>query len=115
MATPHVLDESEVRLGVAGGLLVVVLCAVCWTGTPDRDGILLTVTGLLSLTVTRWGGVLLGVTCWGLLTGFVTNRYGRLTFAPHDLVLLGVAVGVSVGAAHVSAGRHRAGRVAARR
>lgn len=97
------LDESEVRLGVAGGLLVVVLCAVCWTGVPDRDGIELTATALLSLTVTRWGGVLLGVTCWALLTGFVTHHDGRLTFAPHDLVLLAAALAVSVSAAQLSA------------
>lgn len=102
METHHVLEESGVRLGVAGGLLVVVLCVVCSTGVPDKDGIELLATALLALTVTRGGGVLLGVTSWALLTGFVTNRYGRLTFGPHDLVLLGVALAVSVGAAHLS-------------
>lgn len=103
MRTHHLLDESEVRLGVAGGLLVVVLCVVCWTGVPDRDGIELTATALLSLTVTRWGGVLLGVTCWALLTGFVTHHDARLTFARHDLLLLACSLALAVGAAQVSA------------
>jgi hypothetical protein len=104
------LEESGVRLGIAGGLLVVVLCALCWSGAPDKDGIELTATALLALTVTRWGGLLLGFTCWALLTGFVTNRFGRLTFTPHDLLLLGASVAVGIGAAQVSGLRVRAAR-----
>lgn len=105
MKTSHVLEEGEVRLGLAGGLLVVALLAVTLGGVPDADvrGILLTLTALLSLTVTRWGGLLLGVTCWALLTGFVTNRAGQLSLAPADLALLAASMVLAVGAAHVSA------------
>lgn len=107
MESHHLLDESGVRLGVAGALLVLVLCVVCWAGVPDKDGIELVATALLALTVTRGGGLLLGLTSWALLTGFVTNRYGRLTFSPHDLLLLAVSLTLGVGAAHVSGLRPR--------
>lgn len=99
------LEETEVRLGVAAGLLVVVLCAICWSGVPDRDGIELSATALLSLTVTPRGGALLGITCWALLTGFVTHRDGRLTFDAHDLLLMAAALAVGLGGATVSAVR----------
>lgn len=110
MQTHHVLDESGVRLGVAGALLVIVLCVVCWAGAPDKDGIELVATGLLALTVSRGGGLLLGITCWALVTGFVTNRFGQLTFGPHDLLLLAASVGLGVGAAHLSWLNTRAAR-----
>ena len=92
------------------GLLVVVLCVVCWAGVPDKDGIVPVATALLALTVTRGGGLLLGLTCWALLTGFVSNRFGQLTFRPHDLMLLALCLALGAGAAQLSGLNLRVGR-----
>ena len=44
---------------------------------------------------------LLGLVAWAYFTGFVTNRYGVLTFGAVDLVRLALLVGLG-GAAHWS-------------
>lgn len=105
---PHPLDQVEIRFGIAGGLVVLVLCAVRLAGLDDgyAFGLLLVTTVALSAAVNRRLAVLLGLSTWALCTGFLTNTYGVLTFSPRDLALMGELVATSLLISHLAAVAH---------
>lgn len=102
---PSLLTEPGVRLAVANGLVVLVLCLceVVRLGPDERIGAVLVAGGALAfglpLAMTVWTGVV----GWALVTGFVVNGLGTLTFTADDLVRLGCfAAGVPLLAALVA-------------
>jgi hypothetical protein len=79
--------EPGVRFGIANGLLVATMLAVsvAHLGPTATAWVSVVAAGLLGagLSLTMTG--LLGVIAWAWFTGFAENRFGELTFAPHDL------------------------------
>lgn len=106
---PHPLDQIEIRFGAGGGVLVltVVLARLARLDEPYAALLVLVVTAALATTVGRGRAVVLGMTGWALFTGFLVHRYGVLTLAPGDLLLLAVLTTVAVGGSVVG---HRPAR-----
>ena len=100
---PHPLDQVEIRFGIGGGVLVLTTVAARLAGLDEQYAALalLAVAAVLGATVGRVRAAVLGLTAWALLTGFVTHRYGVLTFAPSDLLLMTALVATAVGASSV--------------
>ena len=96
---PHPLDQVEIRFGIGGGVLVLTTLATRLAGLDEQYAAvaLLSVAAVLGATVGRVRAAVLGLTAWALLTGFVTHRYGTLTFAPPDLLLMAALVATAVG------------------
>ncbi|GAB7005020.1 hypothetical protein JCM18899A_24930 [Nocardioides sp. AN3] len=96
---PHPLDQVEIRFGIGGGVLVLAVIAARLAGLDEAYAalLLLGVCAVLGGTVGRGRAAVLGLTAWALVTGFVTHRYGVLTFAPSDLLLMLVLVVATVG------------------
>ena len=96
---PHPLDQVEIRFGIGGGVLVLTTLAARLADLDEQYAalLLLAVSAILGATVGRVRAAALGLTAWALLTGFVTNRYGALTFAPSDLLLMTALVATAVG------------------
>jgi hypothetical protein len=101
---PHPLDQVEIRFGIGAGGLVLAVIVARLAGLDEAPAavLLLGVTAALGATVGRGLAALLGLTAWALLTGFVTHRYGVLTFAPADLLLMAVLLASAVGASSVA-------------
>jgi hypothetical protein len=97
---PHPLDQVELRFGIGGGVLVVAVLLARLAALDEAYAALLvaSVAAVLGAVVGRGRAAVLGLTAWALLTGFVTHRYGLLTFTPSDLMLLALLVATSVGA-----------------
>ena len=104
-------DLDGVRLGAAGFVLLVVATVdhVLGWSVPVSYAVLTGVALLACPTLPRRHAALIGATCWCLLTGFVVNSGGQLTFSHHDLLRLLSLVGLSVGAASLGVARARAG------
>lgn len=101
MAERAITDEVEVRCGLGAGALLV-LTAVLVTAEPtagDGVALFLAATVLLSHPLDAPRALLLGLTGWGLATGFVINTAGDLTLAPWDLVRLAVFLLAAAGVA----------------
>lgn len=86
----HLREVSYLVLGCVG--LVVVTAASAMIG---GDPVPALVAELAVLVVATWGAGAAGTTllvaaAWGLLTGFVVNGYGELTFASSDIERLGL-------------------------
>jgi hypothetical protein len=82
-------EVSYLAIGCVG--LIGVTAASAMVG---GDGVSALVAELTVLVIAAWGAgavetTLLVAAAWGLLTGFVVNRYGELTFAPSDIANLG--------------------------
>jgi hypothetical protein len=98
-----VADLPEVRLGIAVAAAFVSATALhvthvqLWAGVTTM--LLVVTVGAAALPV-RFG-LCLGAAGWGLLTGFLVNSGGQLTFDGPDLQRLGLLV---VAGALVSAG-----------
>jgi hypothetical protein len=103
----EVWDQDGVRLGVAGGLAYVAMgvLVTAHVSAPAGVAVLLTVTALSSLALSRPAALLLGASGWALATGFLVNGLGALTFAADDLVRLGVYLSTAI----VLAGRWAGG------
>jgi hypothetical protein len=75
------------RFGLANGLLASTVLATAVAGLQTGQTELLTVVvaGLasvgLSVAMTAW----IATVAWALVTGFVENRYGELTFSQSDV------------------------------
>lgn len=95
-ATP--LSRPEVCFGMAGGTLLVA-AAVC-AALPLSGGygvvLLLAVATAWCVVLPLGLGVAVGVSAWAFATGFAINDFGVLTFAPADLLRLGLYAGVAV-------------------
>jgi hypothetical protein len=95
-ARQHLVDEPGIRFGLANALLVMTLlgAAAARLALAATTSLAVLVAGLASVglpvLMTAW----IGLVAWALVTGFVVNQYGELTFQDGDLVRLGVfAVG----------------------
>lgn len=95
-ATP--LGRAEVRFGMAGGSLLVA-AAVCtalplsgWYGVV----LLLAITAAWCVVLPLGLAIGVGISAWAFATGFAVNDLGLLTFAPADLLRLGLYAGVAV-------------------
>jgi hypothetical protein len=95
---PHPLDQVEIRFGLAGGVLVLAVAAARLLGLDVEYAglLLLVVCAGLAGAVGRGRAVVLGLTAWALLTGFVAHRYGELSLAPADLRLMAVFVATAL-------------------
>ena len=83
-----------VRFGFAQCALVVVLLAsaAVQLGNGSTLVVVCLVTSAAALALpARWAAVL-GLVAWACFTGFVTNRFGELTFAVPDLARLALLV-----------------------
>jgi hypothetical protein len=91
---PRMVDEPGVRLGLAYTAIVLatLLCGALHL-SPDIAIALLTLAavGCARALPVSWA-MLSGLSAWAFWNGFVENRMGQLTLAPHDLVLMGVVV-----------------------
>ena len=90
-----------VRFGLAQCALVAVLlssAAVRIGAGPTLVAVCLVTVGAALVLPARFA-VVLGLVAWALFTGFVTNRFGQLTFAAPDLVRLVLLLAVG-GTAH---------------
>ncbi len=91
---PRMRDEAGFRFGIGHALLIGALLVA---GALELDP--LTALGLVFLAALVAGLGLgpgwragLAISAWAMFTGFVENRFGILTFAPADLVRLGLLV-----------------------
>lgn len=99
------IDGAGIRFGIGCGLEVLVLFL---SGAARMAGgmtfaVLLVTTTVYALVVAWPLAASLGLVSWAFYTGFVTNRFGQLTFAPRDLVLLAVLVSFATWASARSA------------
>ncbi|MDH2412974.1 hypothetical protein [Nocardioides sp. CER19] len=101
---PHPLDQVEFRFGIGAGGLVLAVIVARLAGLDEAHAavLLLGVTAALGATVSRALAALLGLTAWALLTGFVTHRYGVLTFALSDLLLMTALLAGALGGSSVA-------------
>lgn len=88
--------EGTVVLVIGFLGLIAVTLGSAFTTAGDVAALVgvLVVLALTAPRTTIVGAALLTAAGWGLLTGFVVNRYGELTFAPSDLRHLAALVGV---------------------
>ena len=94
-------ELAAVRAGL-GFVGLLALAAVLARTHADLDTGLIGFLGagaLLALTVPLGYAALLGLSGWGLLTGFVVNAGGQLTFAASDLEHLALLVAASTAVA----------------
>jgi hypothetical protein len=98
------LDEVEVRFGLAGGALVIATFVAGAFRVPPGFAfpVQLLICALLAATLTRPLALLLGLASWALFTGFSTNAYGQLTFGQQDLLLMVEFLGLAVAASHLT-------------
>ncbi|KRA39207.1 MULTISPECIES: hypothetical protein [unclassified Nocardioides] len=95
-ATP--VDRPEVRFGMAGGSLLVgaAMCTALplsgWYGVV----LLLAIAAAWCVVLPLGLAIGVGVSAWAFATGFAVNDFGVLTFAPADLLRLGLYAGVAV-------------------
>lgn len=91
------LEQTGVRLGVAGGVEYVAMGVLVAAHAPSPAGVavLLVVTALACPVLPRPAALLLGVTGWALATGFLVNGLGQLTFGGADLLRLAAYAGVA--------------------
>ena len=91
MSDWELLDEPEIRGCVACLLVgpVVGVGHLLGLGTLAVEGLVAGLVVLLAPFITRAGALLLGLTGWGVITGFVTHELGQLAFGRSDLVLMG--------------------------
>jgi len=92
------VEEPGVRFGLANGTLVLVLLVTAALPLDNLEtaavALLTAIVASVSLPWLLAAG--LSVEAWAFFTGFFENRYGTLTFAPHDLVTLVGFVAVTV-------------------
>jgi hypothetical protein len=96
---PRLVDEPGVQLGLAHVGLVCITLAADAVRAPQLLALaLLAVTASVgSRHVPTNGALCLGLSAWAFWNGFVENRWGQLTLAPHDLALLVVPVAMAWG------------------
>lgn len=101
---PLLLDEVEFRFGLAcGAVVLAMLVAGAFRVPPGATfAAVLILCALLAATLNRPLALVLGMASWALFTGFLTNRYGQLTFARDDLVLMVEFVGPACAASHLA-------------
>ena len=99
MTDSRLIDLDEVRAGLAAGLLFLLtpVGERLQVGVDPALAVVVVVTMAVALAG-RWA-VLVVAAGWGLVTGFVVNTSGVLTFGVHDLARLGVVAGAAAAAA----------------
>jgi hypothetical protein len=105
---PHPLDQVELRFGLGGAVLVVLLLGVRATGLPEAAAltVLLLATTALAALVDLPYAALLGLTAWALFTGFVSHGDGVLGLAASDLRVLALLLGTALTATLVARRPH---------
>lgn len=115
MRPPGLRDLPEVRFGFAEASLLVAATFCARLGVDVRVGqvmlVAVAVAACLALPV-RFA-VVVGLSAWAFLTGFVVNAVGQLSFHPADLDRMGVLVLVALLAATLPAFIRRARAVVA--
>lgn len=98
---PHLTDVAAVRAGLGFGVLLTLAAAMAQAHADVSAGLIgfLSATAMAALAVPLGYAALLGLSAWGLLTGFVVNAGGQLTFAASDLTHLALLVVLAVAAA----------------
>jgi len=99
-----------VRAGIFGAVLFVEAAVFTRAGVGVLTGLLGTIATCVAAAVllTLGYALLVGTTGWALLTGFVVNADGALTFGGGDLRHLAILLGLSA-ATSVLAEHHRSG------
>ena len=96
--TPRLVDEPGVQLGLAHVALILVTMAADLAHAPQL--LTLVLVGTVALVGGRVlplsGALCLGLSAWAFWNGFVENRLGQLTLAPHDLALLALPVAMAL-------------------
>jgi len=92
------VDEPGVRFGLANCALVLALliAAALPLDSPETAVVALLTATVTSVSLPWLLATGLSVEAWAFFTGFFENRYGALTFSPHDLVTLVGFVAVTV-------------------
>lgn len=96
---PHPLDQVELRFGLGGAVLLLVLLLAGAARLPEAAtlALLVPVTAAVAAVVDLRHAALLGATTWALFTGFVTHHDGRLALGTGDLrTLAGLVVAALV-------------------
>lgn len=98
---PHLSDVAAVRAGFGFGALLSLAAVMTRTHADLHVGMIGFLGGaaLSALAVPLGYSALLGLSAWGLLTGFVVNTGGQLTFAGSDLLRLALLVALSMSVA----------------
>jgi hypothetical protein len=96
---PQLVDEPGVRFGIANAVVVLALLAAAAThlGLESTTVLVVLVAGLAATGIPLGFALGLGLASWAMVTGFVENRFGELTFGRGDLLRLALLVG-AVGA-----------------
>lgn len=105
-ATTGLRDLCEVRFAGAGLVLAVVVagCRVVGAGAALATAVVGLCCLVLCLALPLRLAVVVGLTAWALVTGFVSNELGVLTFRDADLLRLGALLVLAVVGAAVGAG-----------
>jgi hypothetical protein len=82
--------EPGVRFGIANAVLVAALylAAAARLDVVETELLTVLVAGLASAGLSLAMTASISVVAWALLTGFVENRYGELTFTQGDVLRL---------------------------
>lgn len=92
------LDAARFARGQAGVIAVLFVC--CAAGMTHQ--LVLVGVGAATVAYARWlpapFAIALGLVAWAYFTGFVTNRYGELSFTAPDLASLGLLLACAVAA-----------------
>lgn len=90
MAQHLMVDEVGFRFGLGTGLLFVATAAIVAGGPSPAVGVavLLVVTTVAAFALDLRYAAGLGVTGWGLATGFAVNSLGTLTIGGADVLRL---------------------------
>jgi two-component system sensor histidine kinase KdpD len=98
IGAPLALEQVEVRgaLSCLAVVPVLIVCHLLRLPPLITSGVLAALVLVVSPVLTRPLALLLSITAWACLTGFVTHSRGELAFGRGDLVLLGVLVFVGL-------------------
>ena len=99
-------NVTAVRAAAATAVLLVAaaILTVLRVGFPAWLVTTVALSTVAALTLTVPYALLLGLTGWGLVTGFAVNTGGSLTFAASDLRHLALLLALGVAAARYSPG-----------
>jgi hypothetical protein len=91
---PQLVDEPGVRFGIANALVVLALLASTAThlGLEPTTVLVVLVAGLAATGIPIRFVLGLGIATWAMVTGFVENSLGQLTFGRDDLLRLALLV-----------------------
>lgn len=89
---PQLVDDPGIWFGISTAIVILTFLSAgaFGLGPMETAAVVLIVSGLTGSRLPAAVAVALGIVAWAFFTGFTENTFGQLTFAPTDLVRLGL-------------------------